>query len=121
MEILPGKIPKTFFRYDWDGKYVTDPTLQVFIVVTSVGVSVLFFILPETNGVPLEEMAKIFGNDDQVAVYLEDIHVDQETHEVVVKGHEGSGIAEVPEPNDGGSNNRQVEKPENAHSENLVA
>jgi hypothetical protein len=49
--------------------------------------------LPETKGIPLEEMAKIFGDTD-IAVYEHDIHVDHDTHELVVETHDGSG-AEV--------------------------
>jgi triacylglycerol esterase/lipase EstA (alpha/beta hydrolase family) len=52
--------------------------------------------LPETKGVPLEEMAKRFGDIDQVQVFMEDIHVDHNTHELVVFPHgTGGSDAEV--------------------------
>lgn len=46
-----------------------------------------YFVLPETKGIPLEEMAKIFGDTDDVMVYAEDIHIDNQTHELVVEAH----------------------------------
>jgi hypothetical protein len=51
----------------------------------------MFFVLPETKGIPLEEMAKIFGDTEDVMVYAEDILIDHNTHELVVKKHGGSG------------------------------
>ena len=49
----------------------------------------MFFVLPETKGIPLEEMAKIFGDTEDVMVYAEDILIDHNTHELVVKEHGG--------------------------------
>ncbi|KAF1813976.1 MFS general substrate transporter [Eremomyces bilateralis CBS 781.70] len=59
----------------------------VFIIITGLGAIVLYFVLPETKGIPLEEMAKIFGDADDVVVFAEDIHVDQHTHDLVVEDH----------------------------------
>ena len=36
-------------------------------------------------------MAKIFGDTEDVIVYAEDILIDHNTHELVVKEHGGSG------------------------------
>lgn len=36
-------------------------------------------------------MAKIFGDTDDVIVYAEDIHIDRNTHELVVDKHGGRG------------------------------
>jgi len=47
----------------------------------------MWFCIPETKGLPLEEMAEIFGDKDEVIVYLRDIHVDQETHDIVADIH----------------------------------
>jgi hypothetical protein len=58
----------------------------VFIILSGLGAIVAFFVLPETKNIPLEEMAKLFG-DDEVAVYAEDLHVDHNTHELVVDEH----------------------------------
>lgn len=41
--------------------------------------------LPETKGRTLEEMAVIFGDDEDVVVLLKDIHVDHTTHHVVAE------------------------------------
>lgn len=35
----------------------------------------MYFTLPETKGIPLEDMAKIFGDTDEVILYGEAIHV----------------------------------------------
>lgn len=45
----------------------------------------MYFVVPETKGVPLEEMGLIFGDD--VAVYAQDLHVDHNTHELFVNKH----------------------------------
>jgi hypothetical protein len=39
--------------------------------------------------VPLEELAAIFGDDDEIVVYLKDIHVDHNTHQLVVDRQKG--------------------------------
>ena len=54
----------------------------------------LLWVLPETKGLPLEEVAALMGDEDQVVVYRQDIHVDTKTHEVVLDTHEGKGITE---------------------------
>lgn len=43
-----------------------------------------YLAIPETKGVTLEEMAAIFGDDDDIVVYMKDIHVDHQTNELVV-------------------------------------
>ena len=48
--------------------------------------------IPETKGVPLEEMAALFGDQDQVAIFSEDIHVDHTTHALVVNTHNGAEV-----------------------------
>lgn len=46
--------------------------------------------MPETKGIPLEEMARMFG--DEVVVSLDAVHVDHGTHEVVIDGEkQGTG------------------------------
>ncbi|KAI9877083.1 MAG: hypothetical protein M1823_007164 [Watsoniomyces obsoletus] len=37
---------------------------------------------PETKGLPLEEVARIFGDEDQVMVFSEDIVINHDDHEV---------------------------------------
>ena len=46
-----------------------------------------FFILPEIKGIPLEEIAKIFGETEDIMVFSEDLHIDKNTHELVVEQH----------------------------------
>ena len=69
----------------------------VFICITFVGGIICIFVLPETKGVPLEEVAKIFGETQDIMVFAEDLHVDHNTHELVVEehGHRGEGLAHV--------------------------
>ena len=38
---------------------------------------------PDTNGLPLEEVAALFGDADEVAIYQRDIEVDFATHTIV--------------------------------------
>jgi hypothetical protein len=56
----------------------------------AVGVVWAYFVLPETKGVPLEELAAIFGDDDEIVVYMKDIHVDHNTHQLVVDRQRGT-------------------------------
>ena len=60
---------------------------MVFVSVTLVGAVVEYFFFPNTLNKPLEEVARIFGDEDIVAVYAEDIHIDAEKHEVVETEH----------------------------------
>jgi hypothetical protein len=62
----------------------------VFICITFVGVIWAYFVVPETKGVPLEELAAIFGDDDEIVVYMKDIHVDHKTHQLVVDKQKGT-------------------------------
>ena len=52
---------------------------------------------PDTRGLPLEEVAAIFGDTDEVAIYQRDIEVDFATHTIVDHGHEFENIKEVKE------------------------
>jgi hypothetical protein len=49
----------------------------------------MFFLLPETKGLPLEEIAKLFGDTESVMVYAADIHVNNATHELEVISKDG--------------------------------
>jgi len=37
-------------------------------------------------------MAKLFGDTDDIVVYADDIHVDHNTHELVVSDHDKTGL-----------------------------
>lgn len=56
----------------------------------AIGGTWAFFVLPETKNVPLEELAAIFGDHDEVVVYMKDIHVDHNTHQLVVDHQKGT-------------------------------
>lgn len=47
---------------------------------------VMWFFYPDTRGKPLEEIAAIFGDDDEVAVRQADVEIDTTTHEILAKG-----------------------------------
>jgi hypothetical protein len=64
--------------------------LQVFIVLSGLGVVWMYFYIPETKGVPLEEIAALFGDEDEVVIFSENIHVDRKTHELVIDTHGGT-------------------------------
>ena len=59
----------------------------VFIIITFLGGILYWFVLPETRGIPLEEIAKIFGETEDIMVFSEDLHMDRNTHELVVEEH----------------------------------
>jgi hypothetical protein len=44
----------------------------VFISICAVGFVILWFLLPETKGIPLEEMGKLFGDEVETNLYNED-------------------------------------------------
>ena len=61
----------------------------VFIIISSLGAVWSWFVLPETKGIPLEEMAKLFGDDEHIAVYSTAIHLDHNTHELMIDEKNG--------------------------------
>jgi len=61
---------------------------MVFIAITCVGAVVEFFTFPNTLNMPLEEVAKMFGDADLIAVYQQDVLVDPENHKPIWHGHE---------------------------------
>ncbi|KAF2096436.1 MFS general substrate transporter [Rhizodiscina lignyota] len=61
----------------------------IFIIISGLGALLMYFVLPETKGIPLEEMAKLFGDTDNIMVYASDIHLDHNTHELVVDRKDG--------------------------------
>ncbi|EXJ91724.1 hypothetical protein A1O3_00274 [Capronia epimyces CBS 606.96] len=72
------------------------------ICVSFVGVVSIFWFYPDTRRLPLEEVAKIFGDDELVAVYQRDLEsvemtdpkaFETEHVEIVAKRTEGEGVA----------------------------
>ncbi|EXJ70207.1 uncharacterized protein A1O5_06275 [Cladophialophora psammophila CBS 110553] len=47
---------------------------------------IMWFCYPDTRGKPLEEIAAVFGDDDEVAVRQADVEIDMVTHEIHAKG-----------------------------------
>jgi hypothetical protein len=44
---------------------------------------VFLFVFPDTRGLPLEEIAALFGDAHEVAIYQQEIEVDHATHTIV--------------------------------------
>jgi hypothetical protein len=49
--------------------------------------------LPETKGIPLEEVAALFGDQDEIMVLSIDLQVDPNTDEVAVTEHGEKAVA----------------------------
>ncbi|KAF2642444.1 MFS transporter [Massarina eburnea CBS 473.64] len=47
----------------------------VFIIPSAIGGVAMWFWFPDTNGLPLEEIAAIFGDEEEVAVYQAEINI----------------------------------------------
>jgi len=65
----------------------------LFIILTFIGGFVALFTFPDTRFLPLEEIAAIFGDTDEVAIYQGEIEVDHQTHGII--DHHGSGKVEL--------------------------
>jgi H+/Cl- antiporter ClcA len=67
----------------------------VFIVISLVGAIWVWWMFPETKGIPLEEIAAIFGDDDEVVVIGSAINVTEKDGTVIVERkteHEASTV-----------------------------
>lgn len=60
----------------------------------SIGAAIMWFVFPNTKGLPLEECAAIFGDANEVAVYQRDIDIDAAHHIVDRKGPSQRGSLE---------------------------
>lgn len=67
----------------------------IFIILSGIGTVVCYFFIPETKGIPLEEMAALFGDTDDIAVFSADIHLDHNTHEIFVDEHGKEQIRQI--------------------------
>lgn len=56
----------------------------VFIIPGTIGGLIVWFFFPDTKGLPLEEIAAIFGDEDEIAVYQREIDVQ---HGTIVDHH----------------------------------
>lgn len=59
------------------------------IIPGTIGCVIMWFVFPDTKGLPLEEVAAIFGDADEVAVYQREIEIDHNTHTIVDHHNEG--------------------------------
>jgi len=59
-----------------------------FIIPGFIGATVMWFYFPNTNGLPLEEVAVIFGDADEVAIYQRDLTIDATTHDILDLAHQ---------------------------------
>ncbi|KAL2406535.1 MFS-type transporter criB [Exophiala dermatitidis] len=81
-----------------------------FIIPGTIGAIAMWIWFPDTNGLPLEEVAAIFGDADEVAIYQRDLEVDLVTHTIVDHHRAGpkeTGVAATHiETGSGGSEKR---------------
>ena len=52
----------------------------------------MYFVLPETKNVPLEELSALFGDADEVVLYSQDIVMDRNTHKLVLETHDQGAV-----------------------------
>jgi hypothetical protein len=80
LEIAPTAFDKIGWKY-----------YLVFVSTSVFGAAIIFFVFPDTLGKPLEEVAAIFGDSDLVAIFQDDIQVDQKNTEIYESQHEFVG------------------------------
>lgn len=61
------------------------------IIPGTIGSVIMWLYFPDTRGLPLEEVAAIFGDADEVAVYQREIEINRTTH-AIVDHHEEGGL-----------------------------
>jgi hypothetical protein len=66
---------------------------KLFICLTFCGILYVYFFVPETKGIALEELAEIFG--EEIAVHAKDIHVDHNQVQLDQKAADGTVHTEV--------------------------
>lgn len=67
--------------------------MQAFISICAVGVVWVWISIPETKGLPLEEVAAIFGDGDEVIVRSSDIRVDLNNGQMAGQREKTAGFA----------------------------
>lgn len=55
----------------------------VFISISVPSAILVYLTFPDTLRKPLEEIARLFGDEDLVAIHQDDIRMDHEKHEVI--------------------------------------
>ncbi|KAK5071465.1 hypothetical protein LTS08_004791 [Lithohypha guttulata] len=87
----------------------------LFIIISGLGTIAVYFFIPETKGIPLEEMAAVFGDTEDIAVYSADIHLDHNTHELYVDEHGQQQTRRIATGEEGANTYESTEKKEAAH------
>ncbi|KAK4569541.1 hypothetical protein LTR86_003304 [Recurvomyces mirabilis] len=64
------------------------------IIPGTIGGICMWIFFPDTKGIPLEEVAAIFGDAAEVAVYEREIDIDPTTHSIIA-GQKGEKIEQV--------------------------
>jgi hypothetical protein len=64
-----------------------------FIIPGTIGAVIMWFFFPDTLGLPLEEVAAIFGDHDEVAGYMRDIQINDDETEKVSGFGSGDNVA----------------------------
>ncbi|RFU26001.1 hypothetical protein B7463_g10329, partial [Scytalidium lignicola] len=59
---------------------------RIFDAICLSGAVGIWFIWPDTRGLPLEEVAAIFGDADEVAIYQQEIEIDHNTN-IIINHH----------------------------------
>lgn len=86
-----------------------------FIIPGTIGAVLMWFFFPDTLGLPLEEVAAIFGDHDEVAGYMRDIQVTGDE----IDNADGFGSQEEDEKSANGT--QRLENVENAGNIGKVA
>jgi len=98
------------------------------IIISFIGGLCYWFLWPDTRGLPLEEVAAIFGDQDEVAIYLREVEIDHNTHNIIDhhteklqdKALRSSMDAVTPEATLDGNPPQSMEaKPSGAHTEHV--
>jgi hypothetical protein len=82
----------------------------VFIIGGSLGGVLIIMYWPDTRNIPLEEIAAIFGDEDEVAVYQYELEIEPATH--TIKDRHLEGKAHAQEIEGGGKLGQVQEVPE---------
>ena len=93
--------PTAFANIGWRFYLVSTPILhrkvsdsfRVFVVICTVGVVWMWFALPETKGLPLETVAELFGDRDEVVVYADNGDHDGDTDSKAERGEKEHATA----------------------------
>lgn len=68
---------------------------MLFIVLSFIGGCVVWFLYPDTRFKPLEEIAAIFGDVDEVAVYQTEIEIDTSKNTITDHHDEKVGAVQI--------------------------